>query len=224
MTRGSRNVGDITQAGSGHMTRWWFALGVVAALGALGAVTACSASDGRPLEGPPVQAGAPGAGEVHYILPTGPPRIPTDQVDQQGKPITLACSSCHSIKAPNTERRDGASLTAFHQGLKTQHGGLTCLSCHDSVNYDRLRLADMTPVPFKKVMTLCRQCHGPQVRDYNHGAHGGMQGFWDKRRGPRTRNGCLTCHDPHAPKFRPMYPAPGPIDRFAEPSQGPGHE
>ena len=63
-------------------------------------------------------------------------------------------------------------------------------------------------------LRLCAQCHGPQYRDYRHGAHGGMRGHWDLSRGPRERNHCVACHDPHAPAFGQFEPVPGPRDRF----------
>ncbi len=97
-----------------------------------------------------------------------------------------------------------------------RHGGLTCLSCHGGDEYDALRLADGTAVPFAEVMTLCRQCHGPQARDYAHGTHGGMAGYWDRAKGLRTRNNCVVCHDAHAPAYPGVHPAPGPADRFLE--------
>jgi hypothetical protein len=66
-------------------------------------------------------------------------------------------------------------------------------------------------------MTLCAQCHGPQFRDYQNGSHGGMNGHWDLSRGPRLRNHCVDCHDPHVPQVLPVHPAPGPKDRFFGP-------
>ena len=68
-----------------------------------------------------------------------------------------------------------------------------------------MRLADGRKLPFSEAQLLCAQCHGPQARDYLHGAHGGMNGYWDKARG--TRNTCTDCHDPHAP----LYPAWTPV-------------
>ena len=59
-------------------------------------------------------------------------------------------------------------------------------------------------------MTLCAQCHGPQFRDYQHGAHGGMTGYWDLTKGGRMRNNCIDCHDPHAPKYPTVTPGPRP--------------
>jgi predicted CXXCH cytochrome family protein len=103
------------------------------------------------------------------------------------------------------------------------HGMLACYSCHNPDDADALRLADGTSVAYPDVMTLCAQCHGTQARDYEHGAHGGMNGYWDLTRGPRTRNNCIDCHDPHSPEFPSMQPTFKPRDRFLDPSAG-GHD
>jgi hypothetical protein len=68
-------------------------------------------------------------------------------------------------------------------------------------------------LPFSAVTQLCGQCHGPQKRDYDHGAHGGMTGYWDRSLGPRKRNPCTACHSPHSPAYPQVWPAPGPRDR-----------
>ena len=80
-------------------------------------------------------------------------------------------------------------------------------------------LADGQAVPYTEVMTLCGQCHGPQTRDYAHGAHGGMNGYWDLRKGGRTRNTCINCHDPHAPAFPLVMPVLPPRDRISVPAK-----
>jgi hypothetical protein len=97
------------------------------------------------------------------------------------------------------------------------HGELACYACHNTNDADMLQLADSTAVEYSDVMTLCAQCHGTQARDYKHGAHGGMIGYWDLSRGPRTRNNCIDCHDPHVPEFPTMQPTFKPRDRFLEP-------
>jgi hypothetical protein len=79
-------------------------------------------------------------------------------------------------------------------------------------------------VEFADVMKLCAQCHGPQFRDYQHGAHGGMNGYWDLSRGGRSRNNCIDCHDPHAPAYVGAIPAPRPRDRFLTPAGAAAHE
>lgn len=142
--------------------------------------------------------------------------IVTDLRDRKGQLVKAPCGSCHAGKAPALRRKSGESLKIFHSGLKLQHGGLSCLTCHNNDNYDTLRLADDTEVPFDDLMTLCGQCHGPQKRDYDHGSHGGMTGHWDLNKGPRVRNQCVHCHDPHAPAYVGVMPAPGPRDRFLQ--------
>ena len=148
-----------------------------------------------------------------HIRPANPaPRLRIETED--GQTVAVACSTCHSTRPPNHENRLGEDLDRFHQGLEVAHGANTCLSCHHQDDYDRLRLADGRAIGFSEVMTLCAQCHGPQARDYERGAHGGMTGYWDLSRGPRTRNHCIHCHDPHAPAFPRMIPTFKPHDRF----------
>ena len=130
--------------------------------------------------------------------------------------IKAPCGSCHAGKAPALRRKSGESLKIFHSGLTFKHGTLSCLTCHNNDNYDTLRLADDTEVAFDDLMTLCAQCHGTQKRDYDHGSHGGMTGYWDLNKGPRVRNQCIHCHDPHAPAYVGVVPAPGPRDRFLQ--------
>lgn len=157
-----------------------------------------------------------------YRTPAAAPRVATGERDHQGQPVTIACSTCHAVRPANPATRTSGDLDLFHQGLLVQHGSNACLSCHNPGDYDRLRLADGSAVEFTEVMTLCAQCHGPQWRDYQRGAHGGMAGFWDQQRGGRVRNTCTSCHDPHAPRYRGAIPMPPPKDRFVAP--GAGHE
>jgi hypothetical protein len=154
--------------------------------------------------------------------PAGPPRVDLGAHnalgghDAAGKPLTVACSTCHAARSANIATRESADLDEFHQGMAFAHGNLTCISCHNPNNYDTLHLADGSSVEYSEVMTLCAQCHGPKTRDYQHGAHGGMTGYWDLSRGPRTRNNCVDCHAPHAPRFPAMKPTFKPRDRFLD--------
>lgn len=138
--------------------------------------------------------------------------LPTGHLDPLGRPVVVACGTCH-------EHRDAAMLTesgeleTFHVGMVVQHGALSCGSCHDASRRDMLRLADGTSIEMADTMVLCGQCHGPQLRDYEHGSHGGMTGYWDLTAGPRVRNHCVMCHDPHDPAFPLLAPLPGPRDR-----------
>lgn len=129
----------------------------------------------------------------------------------------VQCSVCHTLPdtKPAAQRPD--DLEEFHTGMQFGHGDLTCNSCHHPEDRDLLRLADGRALEFSETMDLCGQCHGPQMRDYRRGAHGGMKGHWNLDDGPRERNNCVNCHDPHAPAFPSMMPAPPPQDRLVEP-------
>ncbi|MFO0797032.1 MAG: hypothetical protein U0804_06110 [Gemmataceae bacterium] len=186
---------------------------------------ACSAGCRRPPDAAPQDVAPADEAARHPVVirtPNGPPTIPTGTVDDKGRPVSIACATCHASNPSNAEARLGTPLTRFHQGLVGKHGNLSCASCHNAADgYASLRLADGRSVPYTAVMTLCAQCHGPQFRDYQHGAHGGMTGHWDLTKGGRTRNSCVDCHAPHAPRYPTVSPAPGPNDRF---QTGAGHE
>ena len=186
---------------------------------------AFSVGCGRPTGPPPGVAASAEPTARHPVVvrtPHGPPTVPTGTVDEKGRPVSLACATCHTTKPVNADAKLGTPLAYFHQKLVGKHGNLSCTSCHNPADgYASLRLADGKSVPYTAVMTLCAQCHGPQFRDYQHGAHGGMTGHWDLSKGGRTRNNCVDCHDAHAPKYPTVSPAPGPNDRFLP---GGGHE
>jgi len=195
-------------------TLWAFLL-PVAVLGT--ATIAAFWWSGQP-EPPPAPAGplTPPARHATVIVPTvETPVVRTGLTDFHGREVTAACSTCHTTRPANPAARVGTDLATFHQGLHGKHGDLSCVACHDpATGYQTLRLADGKSIPFADVMLLCGQCHGPQYRDYQHGAHGGMTGYWDLTRGGRVRNNCVACHDAHAPRFPTVRPAPGPNDRF----------
>jgi hypothetical protein len=132
-----------------------------------------------------------------------------------GRETVIACATCHELRdGPHALPASAAELGPPHDGLRFEHGDLPCASCHHPERYDQVRLADGTALPLTEAMRLCSQCHGPQARDFARGAHGGMRGYWDLSRGPRERNGCVDCHDAHAPAFPVFTPAPPPRDRF----------
>jgi nitrate reductase cytochrome c-type subunit len=157
---------------------------------------------------------------LHPVIikrPEGPPKVATGLTNFHAQPVTVSCGACHATTKPNIETRASSDLDQFHQGLKYAHGNLTCLSCHNAMDYDSLRLADSRSVEFSDSMTMCSQCHGPQKRDYDMGLHGGMLGYWDLKKGGRTRNTCINCHDPHAPAFPLVMPVFPPRDRISTP-------
>jgi len=139
--------------------------------------------------------------------------IETDVEDWRGQRTRMACATCHALRAPRSLPTRTTDLKEFHTGLVFAHGDQSCASCHVEGRYDAVHLADGTTVAMADALRLCSQCHGPQARDFSHGAHGGMTGYWDRSAGPRVRNHCVDCHDPHAPRYPGMRPAPRPRDR-----------
>jgi hypothetical protein len=203
----------------------------VVALGALGLGTRAgvassqavpaSASAGQP--GP--KAGAlptpakPAAVRFPVVLhlPAGLGTLDSGLRNITGEPIGIKCSTCHTLHAEPPFIQKASDLKRFHKDLKFTHGELACGACHDREDRDKLRMADDRRIPMQDVMVLCSQCHGPQARDWRHGAHGGMSGYWDLTRGGRVRNTCVDCHDPHQPKYPTFAPVHPPKDRFLEP-------
>jgi hypothetical protein len=152
---------------------------------------------------------------AHRPAATGP-AVNAGVETYHGIPATVSCATCHSTIPENRATGQNQTLpAAFHAGLKYQHGSQSCLNCHNADNYDTLRLANGSAVQFSQAQQLCSQCHGPQTRDYLHGTHGGMTGYWDTTRGARQRNTCTDCHDPHSPAFPAIQPVFPPRDRGA---------
>lgn len=155
-------------------------------------------------------------GEVHPVVirePRGDSMIDSGKKDANGRPVMVSCATCHDTRVPDAKANDGAKLDEFHVGLRYKHGALACLSCHNAGDYNSLKLASGERLEFKDSIRLCAQCHGPQYRDYQNGSHGGMNGHWDLKTGPRERNHCTNCHDAHQPRYPlvlPVFP-PKPV-------------
>ncbi len=131
--------------------------------------------------------------------------------------LRVPCAICHALRVSRRTPTEMPDLREFHSGMTLGHGPIVCRSCHVDGRVDALRLASGDTIGMTEVMTLCGQCHGPQRRDYDQGLHGGMRGHWDLTRGPRERNSCVDCHDPHAPRFVGGLPVLPPRDRFLGP-------
>ena len=115
------------------------------------------------------------SGTQHPVIvrtPTGHPAVDSGRKDSRGRPVMVACATCHDTREPKYATTSGSALEQFHQGLKYQHGGQSCLSCHNAKDYDTLKKADGQALDFSASMTLCTQCHGTQFRDYENGLHG----------------------------------------------------
>lgn len=141
-------------------------------------------------------------------------RDPLDKVPllkQAG--FTYQCNSCHQYLELSKEPK---KLLAAHQNIVLEHGSnKSCYTCHHSTQYESLVIRDGSKLPFDKSALLCQQCHGPKHRDWLIGVHGRPNGYWDKTKGESIKATCVACHNPHSPKFKPMEPAPPPVEPHA---------
>ena len=117
------------------------------------------------------------------------------------------CMECHKDQHDKTRRE-----LNFHDEQQSvfDHDSehRWCLDCHDYENRDVLRLASGATVPFTESYRLCGQCHGDKFRDWRVGVHGKRVGQWD---GQKTYLLCVSCHNPHSPRFKPIKPEPPPV-------------
>ncbi len=154
--------------------------------------------------------------QLHDVALAQPPSsgmLKTDKVDMHGDPIGIDCVTCHQDGSVTAFAKHEGEARDFHAHISLDHGNLECGSCHVLDGPNNLHTSNGKTFPITESMTLCSQCHGPIRTAYDHGAHGGMRGYWDLQRGPRERNDCISCHSPHAPAYPKVMPVPGPKDR-----------
>ena len=127
------------------------------------------------------------------------------------------CYGCHEKNKPPTLRFDADHnliVPQEHSDIVMKHGSHNrnnlCFNCHDETNLEVLQTRDGRQLKFSESTQLCGSCHGPNYRDWEAGAHGRTSGFWNRSMGPITRKDCVSCHNPHAPKFPGRKPAPPP--------------
>lgn len=120
------------------------------------------------------------------------------------------CRACHGPEKDfpvNFKRREDILV---HTNIRLNHGGirLWCLDCHHPENRNYLLpLSDGKVIEFEQSYLLCGKCHGTIYRDWRDGIHGKRTGSWN---GQKNYYLCITCHDPHNPRFKPMAPMPPP--------------
>jgi hypothetical protein len=140
-----------------------------------------------------------------------------EMVRTGGDASGLDCYACHEQNKAIVLKFDAEKrivLAEEHNDLTMAHGSHNrnnnCFNCHDESNLKLLQARDGRELNLLDSTPLCGSCHGPTYRDWETGVHGRTGGFWDSKRGPLTRQACVSCHDPHSPKFPPQKPGPGP--------------
>jgi hypothetical protein len=121
---------------------------------------------------------------------------------------TYRCNDCHLHLDASVVQK---SFFSAHEDIALNHGANNyCLTCHSRNSKEFLRDINGQDIPFNKSELSCLGCHGTVYRDWENGAHGRMNGYWDRSRGEGRKLTCTACHDPHQPTFQPMEPAPAP--------------
>ena len=127
------------------------------------------------------------------------------------------CYVCHEKGKPPPLRYDTSQkliIPKEHSDIVMGHGSHgrnnNCFNCHNESNLELLQTRDGREVGFDNSPVLCGSCHGPTYRDWEAGAHGRINGYWDRDLGPADRKQCVNCHNPHSPHFPSRQPAPGP--------------
>ncbi len=145
------------------------------------------------------------------------PGVTTNNRGIDGKPQRIRCSTCHKLLPEARADGEASPPKKFHLGVKLAHGkDHNCRTCHAPPDFESFRLSGGKTLPYPRLMELCGQCHSGQLADFRKGIHGGMAGHWDLNRGPRDRNHCVDCHDPHRPAIPRVRPAPRPRYRFLD--------
>ena len=127
------------------------------------------------------------------------------------------CYACHDKKKPPVLKFDAEHKIVVpdeHKDIVMGHGrhnrNNICYNCHDESNLELVQTRDGRELKLSESTPLCGSCHGPTYRDWEAGVHGRTSGYWDRQAGPMDRKPCVSCHNPHAPKFPSRQPAPGP--------------
>lgn len=118
------------------------------------------------------------------------------------------CNDCHSYQKPNPVRRKLEWHEDIQEMFNHDSQNRWCLDCHDLTDRDSLRLASGKLLDFKESYLLCGQCHGDKLRDWRVGVHGRRTGEWN---GKKQYFLCVSCHNPHSPKFELIKPEPPPV-------------
>jgi hypothetical protein len=127
------------------------------------------------------------------------------------------CYTCHDKAKPPPLRFDANHnliVPDEHKDIVMGHGrhnrNNLCYNCHDEANLEVFQTRDGRELKLNDSTPLCGSCHGPTYRDWEAGAHGRTSGYWNRQLGPMERKDCVSCHNPHSPRFPGRAPAPGP--------------
>jgi hypothetical protein len=148
---------------------------------------------------------------VKKVVPLSEPMAPVYTVVKRIPEMEMyACDDCHEEAGDYNESvreltEDHEAITHIHPKSKKTQGW--CLYCHESHDYNRLRLPSGETISFNESYKLCVECHGNIFDEWEKNIHGKNKGAWQS---PLTIYSCTECHDAHDPKFKPIKPMPAP--------------
>jgi formate-dependent nitrite reductase cytochrome c552 subunit len=139
-------------------------------------------------------------GQTEKINPGSKSDITHEEIAVSPPPFTdgvFPCNDCHAFRKPSAVRRK-----------LEWHEDITDMFNHDLKQRDSLRRASGKLLDFKESYKLCGQCHGDKLRDWKVGVHGKRTGEWN---GKKQYYLCVSCHNPHSPKFKSIKPEAPPF-------------
>jgi hypothetical protein len=134
--------------------------------------------------------------------------LPKLVIPKRPSPEKFPCSKCHNYRPADRKKR---TLVLYHTEIALKHADdrRWCYDCHEG---DKLKLSSGELVDYDKPYLLCGQCHGTIFRDWKAGIHGRRTGMWN---GDKLYRVCVSCHDPHQPKFKQIEPEKEPVSPAA---------
>ncbi|RFC43030.1 MAG: hypothetical protein DUW69_002282 [Verrucomicrobia bacterium] len=155
--------------------------------------------------------------DVKFLDRTASRRTYADLVKANEDLSDYDCYGCHEKGKPPPIRYDANQkiiVPKEHSDVVMGHGSHDrnnlCYNCHNEQNLLTLQVRDGREVGFDNIPQLCGSCHGPNLRDWEAGAHGRTSGYWDRSLGTADRLSCANCHNPHAPRIPTRESAPAP--------------
>jgi formate-dependent nitrite reductase cytochrome c552 subunit len=160
--------------------------------------------------------------DLKFVDPS-PSRVSiAENLKKGADPSDYDCYVCHERNKPlklNLDTNGDVIVPSEHKDIVMGHGdhkrNNNCFNCHDENHLDQLQTRDgrtlkLTELSPLSTPQLCGSCHGPTYRDWEAGVHGRTSGYWNRQMGAIARLSCVSCHNPHSPKFPGREPAPGP--------------
>lgn len=167
----------------------------------------------------------------HTVLPARIPLVDPAFLDQTASRKSYAdlvrekadlsdfkCYVCHDKKEPPVLKFDDQHNLVIPEehaeSIRMGHGSHNrnnlCYNCHNESNLLTFSIRDGNELKFAESSKLCGSCHGPNLRDWEAGAHGRTNGHWNRSLGESRRLDCVNCHNPHSPRIPSRHPAPPP--------------